>query len=251
MIAFQPSGTWPAATRGDTSGKLESQILLYCSFSPSCFSAYKLCCGVPEFHLKLIWVLKCFSCNDRVPSPLYCMHWTLDSFLMLQTKIYSRCPFVHGNLHSLYLGNCGNARIQSIQHLMCSKVTSSHTAKTIENAWKIFTLLHDETVIECQIKRDISALFFHYWWHFNLDDNNQELQKLQKSLLLDNSSFWWNWTIGYCFNSNLSKWKPEKYPISYGAGIGTDKYASRTMKEACKINVSRYLENNARELKKC
>ena len=38
------------------------------------------------------------------------------------------------------------------------------------------------------------------------------------------------------------------------AGIGTDKYApfaSRTMKEACKINVSRYLENNARDLKKC
>ena len=161
------------------------------------------------------------------PPPLYCMHWTLDSFLMLQTKIYSRCPFVHGNLHSLYLGNCGNARIQSIQHLMFSKVTSSHTAKTIENAWKIFTLLHDETVIECQIKRDISALFFHYWWHFNLDDNNQELQKLQKSLLLDNSSFWWNWTIGYCFNSNLSKWKPEKHPNSYGAGIGKDKYASK------------------------
>ena len=69
MIAFQPSGTWPAATRVDTSGKLESLILLYCSFSPSSFSAYKLCCGVPEFHLKLIWVLKCFSCNDRVPSP--------------------------------------------------------------------------------------------------------------------------------------------------------------------------------------
>ena len=73
---------------------------------------------------------------------------------------------------------------------MFSKVTSSQAAKTIENAWKIFTPLHDETVIECQIKRVISALFFHYWWHFNLDDNNQELQKLQKSLLLDNSSFW-------------------------------------------------------------
>ena len=51
------------------------------------------------------------------------------------------CPWCNGKLDSLYLGNCGQCGIQSIQHLMFSKATSSQT-RQLKMLQKYFSCIY-------------------------------------------------------------------------------------------------------------
>ena len=51
------------------------------------------------------------------------------------------CPWCNGKLDLLYLGNCGQCGIQSIQHLMFSKATSSQT-RQLKMLQKYFSCIY-------------------------------------------------------------------------------------------------------------